>query len=65
MNALIDRLHAQSRTIPIKPERRVKSVTRLESGALRVTQHGGGTFDIDPDDELFQTFTVYTVLGEL
>lgn len=56
---------ASTRIIDIKPDNRVKAVTRLESGDLQVEQHSGEAFTVSKDDELFQAFVIYTVLAEL
>lgn len=63
MHQLTDRLYAQARIIPIRDQNRVKSVTKLDSGGLEVTLHSGLSYVIDPSDELFQAFVVYTVLS--
>jgi hypothetical protein len=60
---IADRLYAQARIIPVKRENKVKTVTKLESGDLQVTQHSGHSFTISKDDETFQAFVVYTVLN--
>lgn len=58
-------LAASTRIIPISPPRRVKQVTKLEDGGLRVELASGEVFTIDADEPLFQAFVVYTVLAEL
>ncbi len=63
MNTLSDRLYAQARIIPVSQQNRVKTVTKLESGALRVEQHSGNVFDISKDDEQFQSFLIWMVLN--
>lgn len=63
MSAITDRLYAHARIVPIQPQNRVKTVRKLDSGALEVTQHSGQVFTVDPTDELFQAFVVYTVLN--
>lgn len=60
---IADQLYAQARIVPIKRENRVKTVTKLESGELLVTQHSGNSFTISQDDEMLQAFIVYTVLN--
>lgn len=49
----------------IQPQNRVKSITKLTDGGLRVEQHSGNVFVLSPDDELFQAFVVYSVVNEL
>ncbi|MCA7888867.1 hypothetical protein LGM58_37425 [Burkholderia contaminans] len=63
MSAITDRLYAHARIVPIQPQNRVKTVRKLDSGALEVKQYSGQVFTIDPKDELFQAFVVYTVLN--
>jgi len=63
MSTITDRLYAQARVVPIKPENRVKTVRKLDSGALEVTQYSGQVFTIEPTDTLFQAFIIYTVLN--
>lgn len=62
MNSIADRLYAQARIVPIKDPNRVASVTKLESGDLRVTLNSGRIFKIDKEDELLSAFVVYTML---
>lgn len=64
MSHISERLHAQARVIPIKPENRVREVVKLDSGALRVVLHSGVDYVIEKDDAMFQAFVVYTVLAE-
>lgn len=64
MNILTD-LHRHATIKPIKPESRVRTVTKTSEGGLRVELNSGQTFDIGPDNELFQAFIVYTVLADL
>lgn len=63
MSNISDRLYAQARIYPVQPPNRVKSIRKLDSGALEVTQHSGQVFTIGPDDEFFQAFLVYMVLN--
>lgn len=65
MSQISDRLYAQARIIPIKPQNRVREVVKLESGALRVVLHSGDDYVIEKDDTMFQAFVVYTVLAEI
>jgi hypothetical protein len=62
---IADQLYATARIIPIKPANKVKQVKKLESGALAVTLHSGKTYKIDREDEMFQAFVVYTMIGDL
>jgi len=50
---------------PIQQENKVKSIEKLPSGALKVTQHSGNTFEVSQEEELFQAFTVYSMLAGL
>ncbi|MEX3614124.1 MAG: hypothetical protein VB141_10335 [Burkholderia gladioli] len=63
MSTITDRLHAHARITPIQPMNRVKSIKKLDSGALAVTLHSGVTYEIAPEDEISQAFVVYTVLN--
>ncbi|HFT8010296.1 TPA: hypothetical protein ACU9T0_005956 [Burkholderia cenocepacia] len=63
MSTIADRLYAHTRIVPIQPQNRVKTVRKLDSGALEVTQYGGQVFTIEATDALFQAFVVYTVLN--
>ncbi len=56
-------LAASTRIYPIKSENQVKTVTKLESGDLRVEQNSGNVFVVSKDDETFQAFIVYSVLA--
>lgn len=60
---IADRIYAQARIYPVQADRRVKSIKKLANGGLEVTQHGGAVFTLDADDELFQSFLVWTVLN--
>ena len=62
MNELAERLHAQTRINPITTERRVKEVQKLEGGSLRVSLNNGTSFNVNADDEMIQSFIVYTML---
>ena len=62
---LADRIMANARITPIQPANRVRTVTKLDNGDLRVCLNSGQTFDIAKDDEMFQAFVVYSVLAEL
>jgi len=63
MSTITDRLYAHARIVPIQPQNRVKTVRKLDSGSLEVTQYSGQVFTVDPTDTLFQAFVVYTVLS--
>jgi len=54
----------ETRVVPIAPPHRIKTIENLPSGSLKLTQHSGNTFEIAPEDELFQVFAVYTVLAD-
>lgn len=56
---------ANTRIRDIAEQNRVKTVTKLDNGDLRVEQRSGNVFTIAKDDELFQAFLVYTVLADL
>ena len=58
-------IDSNTRIIDIKPENRVKKVTKQEDGSLQVELHSGRIFLIDKEDKLFQDFVVYSVLAEL
>lgn len=47
-----------------KEENRIKEVQKLINGSLKVTQNSGNTFEITPDNELFQSFIIYTMLKD-
>lgn len=63
MPTITDRLYAQARIYPVQEPNRVKSIKKLDSGALEVTQNSGQVFTIEPEDALFQVFIVYMVLS--
>jgi hypothetical protein len=65
MPTLSDRLMANARVTHISPPNRVREVMKLDNGGLRVTLHSGETFELAKEDELFQTFVVYSVLADL
>ena len=65
MNQLVDRLYAQARINPIKSTNRVKVVTKMSDGRLRVVLNSSRVFYVSAEDELFQTFIVYTVLANV
>lgn len=56
---------ANTRIRPIKQPNKVRTVTKLADGGLRIEQYSGNVFEISKDDELFQAFVVYTVLADL
>lgn len=57
-------IHADStRIVPVKPQNKVQTVTKLQSGDLFVTLVCGESYTISKDDELFQAFAVWTVLN--
>lgn len=63
MSTLTDRMYAQARINPVSPPDRVKTITKLENGGLRVEQLSGAVFEITKEDELFQSFLVWMVLN--
>jgi hypothetical protein len=52
-----------TRIIPVKRQNKVRTVTKLVSGDLSVTLHSGQSYTISKDDELFQSFVIWTVLN--
>lgn len=58
-------LTASTRIIDIKQPNRVRTVTKLATGDLSVQQYSGNSFVVSKDDEMFQTFVIYSVLAEL
>lgn len=58
-------LTAATRIHDIKPQNRVKTITKLPGGDLRVEQVSGEIFTLSKDDELFQAFIVYSLLADL
>ena len=60
---VIEELYGQARIEPVDAQNRVKTITKLESGALRVEQHSGVVFEVAPEDELFQSFIVWMILN--
>jgi hypothetical protein len=64
MSTLTDRMYAQARIIPVSAPNRVKTITKLENGNLRIEQQSGNVFDVSKDDPEFQVFVVYMVLNE-
>lgn len=56
---------ASTRVIDIKPQNRVKAVTKQENGDLLVEPYSGDCFTVSKDDELFQAFVIYSVVAEL
>ncbi|QIM51597.1 FAD-dependent oxidoreductase [Hydrogenophaga crocea] len=63
MSTLVDRIYAQARITPVRQENRVRSIKRLESGALEVTQQSGAVFTVSQDEPEFQAFVVWMVLN--
>lgn len=63
MSTFADRAYAQARIVPVSTPNRVKTITKMENGSLRVEQQSGNVFVIAKDDEMFQTFVVYMVLN--
>lgn len=54
---------ADTRIVPIRPENQVETVTKNSDGSLVVRQKSGQTFTIEPGDDLFQAFIIYTMLN--
>jgi len=63
MSTTSDRLYAQARVNPVSTPNRVKTITKLENGNLRVEQQSGNVFEVAKEDEMFQTFVVYMILN--
>lgn len=61
---IADRLHAQARIIPVSQPNKVKNITKLEDGAMRVEFYSGKVSVLSQDDEIVQAFVVYSVLGD-
>ncbi len=53
-----------TRLIPVRPERQVVSVTKAADGSLLVHLVNGENYSVSKDDELFQSFVVYTILSK-
>jgi hypothetical protein len=64
MTIAID-LMKNTRINPIKPQNKVKLVTKTTTGSLIVELNSGSTFELSEKDEMFQTFIVYTMLKGL
>lgn len=62
---LAHRLMANSRVIPISEPNKVKAVTKLQDGGLRIEFNSGAMIDLSADDEMIQAFAVYTMLADL
>lgn len=56
---------ANTRIYDIKDANKVKSMMKLDSGDLLVEQNSGAKFIVSKDDEIFQSFIVYSVLADL
>lgn len=63
MSALSDRLYAQARIIPARPDNAAKTVRKLDDGGLEVTLGSGKAFTLSADDIELQAFIVYTMLN--
>lgn len=62
---LANAIHSQdTRIIPVSPPNRVKTITKLENGSLRVEQQSGNIFEVSKDEPDFQVYLVYLVLNE-
>lgn len=60
----ISQLVPPQRIVPISKPNKIKLITKLANGDLRVEQHSGNVFDIPVTHPDFQAFAVYTVLGD-
>lgn len=60
----VGHLNIETRVTPIQEQNRVKQVTKMRDGGLRVTLHSGETFMISKDDVEFQVFVIYTILAD-
>jgi hypothetical protein len=63
MSTLAERLYAQAQTFPVQAPNRIKTVTKLDNGNLRIEQHSGQHFEIAKGDEFFQAFAIWTILN--
>lgn len=54
-----------TRIIPVSDKNRVKTITKMADGCLRVEFHSGEVTTIDKDDDKIQAFIVYSVLADL
>ena len=63
MSTFSDRMYAQARINPVSAPNRVKTITKLGNGNLRVEQHSGDVFEIAKEDEQFQSFLVWMILN--
>ena len=52
------------REIACKPENRVKQITKLESGDMRVEFHNGTSGTLPATDPIIQAFVIWSVLYE-
>ena len=53
------------REIPCKPENRVKRITKMENGDMRVEFNSGTIGTLGADDPIIQAFVVWSVLYEV
>lgn len=58
-------LSARARYVPVSEPNKVKTVTKLEDGGLRVEFNSGRVATLSKDDPLIQAFAVYSVLADL
>lgn len=56
---------AQTIIHDIKPQNRVKLVTKQANGDLLVLQQSGEQFTVSKDDATFQQFVIYSILADL
>lgn len=54
-----------TRIVPVAQPNKVKTITKLANGSLRVEFHSGQVGEYGPQDELFQAFLVYSVIANI
>ena len=58
-------IDSHTKVVSVSPQNRVKTVTPLKDGRMKVEFHSGHTTKLAANDELIQAFVVYSVLAEL
>ena len=56
---------ASTRRVPVSEPNKVKTITKLADGGLRIEFNSGAVTTLSKDDELFQAFAVYSVVARL
>jgi len=56
-------IYGSHRIYPVEPPNQIKGIKKLANGDLECIQKSGNVFVVKKDDEVFQMFSIFTILN--